>query len=124
MVGMRWGIAALLVLAATGCGGKPDGCIPLDRDVALAVVAGANSDLQVRPSTGQAIRAASGVYYAAFHVVAAGTDEVGVWALDAIDPPGAIRSVNGYAQTFTDWPELPGANGSDTARDAQACLDD
>jgi hypothetical protein len=108
---------------ATGCGGKPDGCIPLDPAVAQAVVNGATGNLQVRPHTGQAIKADSGVYYAAFRIDAAGSDEVGVWALSAIDPPGEIRSVDGFAEQFTSWPALDGANGSDAANDAKACLD-
>lgn len=124
---MKWGsVGAALLLAATvgGCGGKPDGCVPVSREAAQAVADGATGDLKVRPSTGQAIRADSGVYYAAFHIVAAGSDEVGVWALSELNPPGQIRSVDGYAQQFTRWPTLDGANGSQTARDAKACLDD
>jgi hypothetical protein len=123
---MRWGVAGAALLAAlsvAACGGKPDGCQPVSADVAQAVVNGAGGDFKMRPGTGQAIRADSGVYYVAFRVVADGKDEVGVWALDAIDPPGAIRSVDGYAQQFTTWPVLDGANGSQTARDAVACLD-
>lgn len=123
---MRWGIGAVLLLVATStaCGGKPAGCIPLDPAVARAIVNGATGDLEVRQYTGQAIRAESGVYYVAFRTVAAGEDEVGVWALDAIDPPGSIRSVDGFAQQFTRWPVLDGANGSDAADAAKDCLDD
>ena len=123
---MKWGIlgAALLVAATTtGCGGKPEGCIPLDPAVARAVVDGGNGNLRVLENTGQAIKSDAGVYYAAYRINAAGSEEVGVWALDSIAPPGAIRSVNGYAQQFTDWPTLNGGNGSQTARDAEACLD-
>ena len=52
---------------------------------------------------------------------AAGSDEVGVWALDGL-PPTGIRSVDGYAQEFTTWPVLEGANASPDARAAEACL--
>ena len=123
---MRWGScgAVLLVAAmATGCGGKPDGCVTIGEDVAQAVVNGSTGDLQLEPASGRAIRADSGVIYAAYRITAAGSDEVGVWALDGFDPPGAIWSVDGYAQQFTKWPVLDGANGSRNADDAKACLD-
>ena len=123
---MRWGSfgAVLLVAAmATGCGGEPDGCIALDPAVAQAVVNGATGNMTVRSHTGRAIKADSGVYYAAFRIDAAGSDEVGVWALSAIDPPGEIRSVDGFAEQFTRWPAIDGANGSASADDAKACLD-
>lgn len=68
------------------------------------------------------MKADSGVYYAAFSITAAGSQQVGVWALTEISPPGSIRAVDGYAQQFTRWPALPGANGSEKADDAKACL--
>ena len=116
-------IAAALAaasLTACGSGSKPAGCVTVSGDVAQAVVDGATGDLTV--GKGAAVKAASGVYYAAFKIDAAGSQEVGVWALDEINPPGAIRAVDGFAQQFTRWPALPGANGSDTAEDAKACL--
>jgi hypothetical protein len=123
---MRWGIGGTVLLAAVAlaaCSGKPDGCVPLGDDVAQAIVNGATGDLRLRPATGQAIRSDAGVYFAAYRINAAGTDEVGVWALSSIDPPGAIRSVDGYAQQFTSWPVLENGNGSNLASDAEACLD-
>lgn len=122
----RTGAIAAALLTASGlsaCGGKPEGCTPLGRDVAQAIVNGAKGDLQLSANTGQAIKADSGVYYAAYRITAAGSDETAVWALDSIQPPGSIRSVDGYAQQFTKWPVLDGANGSGTASDAEACLD-
>jgi hypothetical protein len=116
-------VAALGVAASlTACGGasKPAGCTPVSGDVAQAIVDGATGDLRV--GKGAAVKADSGVYYAAFRIDAAGTQQVGVWALSEINPPGAIRAVDGYAQQFTRWPTLPGANGSDKAEDAKACL--
>ena len=129
------GIAALAcTVALAGCGqdeaGKADlvaeamgqdaPCVPLGDDVAAAVQDGAEGDLTVRD--GMAVQADSGVYYAAFRITAAGSDEVGVWALDGL-PPTGIRSVDGYAQEFTTWPVLEGANASPDARAAEACLD-
>lgn len=125
--------AVLAVLALTACsGGGPEsdivaeamgqdsGCVTLDADVAQAVEDGAVGDLTVHD--GMAVRADSGVYYAAFRITAAGADEMGVWALDGL-PPTGIRSVDGYAQEFSAWPVLQGANGSPDARAAVACLD-
>ena len=116
-------IAALGVAASlTACGGgsKPADCITVGSDVAQAVVDGATGDLSV--GKGAAVKADSGVYYAAIRIDAAGTQQVGVWALSEMNPPGSIRAVDGYAQQFTRWPALPGANGSDKAEDAKACL--
>ncbi|NUO36201.1 MAG: hypothetical protein HOQ27_14225 [Dermatophilaceae bacterium] len=117
------GAYAVLLAAATlaACGGsKPAGCVTVSGDVAQAIVDGATGDLSV--GKGAAIRADSGVYYAAFNITAAGERKVGVWALDEISPPGSIRAVDGFAQQFTRWPVLPGANGSEKANDAKACL--
>jgi hypothetical protein len=115
---------ALAATALGACGGKPEGCLSVDPSVAQAIVDGAKgADLTVRSNTGQAIKALSGVYYVAFKVRAAGSDETAVWAVDDLRAPGGIRSVDGYAQQFTNWPVLDGANGSDKARDAEACLD-
>lgn len=97
--------------------------MPLARGVAQAIVEGALGDLTLRGVTGRAVKVESGVYYVAYRIDAAGAENVAVWALDAIDPPGAIRSVDGHAQQFTRWPVLDGANGSVGARDAVACLD-
>lgn len=121
----RTGAVLAVLLAATalgGCGGKAAGCTTVGADVAQAIVNGAKGDLQVG-RTGAAIQAPSGVYYAAFKITAAGSDVVGVWALSDISPPGSIRAVDGFAQQFTTWPVLDGANGSDSANDAKACLD-
>jgi hypothetical protein len=107
----------------TGCGGKPEGCVTLAPDVAQAIVNGAKGDLRISANTGRAIKADSGVYYAAYRITAAGSDETGVWALSEISPPGSIRAVDGFAQQFTTWPVPPGANGSATASAATACLD-
>lgn len=123
----RWTVASL-VLALASCAGcstsKPDGCVTLGGDVAQAIVDGfTNSALAIRPSSGRGVQADSGVYYAAYRISVAGQDETGVWALDRIDPPGSIRSVDGFAKQFTRWPELAGANGSQSMQDALACLD-
>lgn len=115
---MRWGALGAALCAAvalTACGGKPDGCLPVDPAIAQAVADSARD--------GQAIQADSGVYYVALRIDAAGQDEVGVWALDSLSPSASVRSVDGYAQQFTSWPVLDGANGSDTARDVVKCLD-
>lgn len=96
--------------------------MPLASQVAQAIVNGATGDLTLSGGTGRAVKVESGVYYVAYRIEAAGAQDVGVWALDAIDPPGAIRSVDGHAQRFTNWPVLDGANGSVGARDAVACL--
>lgn len=118
----RW-IAAVAagVLLLTGCGSEDENadCITLDGDVSQAVQDGADGQLTV--GKGQAVRVESGVYYAAFHITAAGSTEVGVWALDDL-PPTGIRSVDGYAQQFSVWPVLDGANASDGARAAEDCL--
>lgn len=116
-------VVTVLLAAATlgACGGKPAGCTTVGGDVAQAIVNGSKGDLRVK-SAGAAIKAPSGVYYAAFNITAAGRDEVGVWALSDINPPGSIRAVDGMAQQFTTWPVLDGANGSDSANDAKACL--
>ena len=116
------GIALVAIAGLSGCGGKPDGCRPLGGEVAQAIEGGATGDLTLHEASGQAIEAASGVYYVAYKVTAAGADGTAVWALNEVNPPGAIRSVDGFAQQFTRWPTLPGANGSDTASEALACL--
>lgn len=112
-------IAAASVTACSG--GRPADCVTVSPDVAQAIADGATGDLAVSPN-GAAVQADSGVYYAAFRITAAGSSQVAVWALTDINPPGAIRSVDGYAQQFTRWPALPGANGSERATDALACL--
>ena len=115
-------VVALVAVAGLGaCGGTPDGCLTVSDDVAQAISDGATGALTFQ-GTGSAIEAASGVYYVAYKVRAAGADDTAVWALTDINPPGSIRAVDGFAQQFTKWPTLPGANGSDSARDAAACL--
>ena len=121
MRGIKGAAVVAALFALTGCGGGPSAdCISLDRDAAQAVQDGADGDLAV--GQGKAVRADSGVYYAAFTINAAGSDEVGVWAFDNL-PPTSIRAVDGYAQQFTVWPTLEGANASPDARAAEACLD-
>ena len=107
-------------LVAEAMGKPAGGCVTLDAAAAQAVQEGAQGDLTVRD--GMAVQADSGVYYAAFRITAAGADEVGVWAFDDL-PPAGIRSVDGYAQQFTSWPTLEGANASPDADAAVACLD-
>ena len=121
-----WTVPALAVALATcaGCSNKPDGCTPVDADVAQAIADGStNSTLSIRPSSGRAIQADSGVYYVAYRISAAGEEGTAVWALDEIDPPGSIRSVDGFAHAFTRWPGLDGANGSQSMQDALGCLE-
>lgn len=122
----RWtiGVVAAALATCAGCSSKPDGCVTLGSDVAQAIVDGStNSDLALRANSGRGIQADSGVYYAAYKINVGGQDETGVWALDKIDPPGTIRSVDGFAKQFTRWPELAGGNGSQSMNDALACLD-
>ena len=116
--------AALLALTTlTACGGKPEGCIDVGRDVAQAIVDGAAGDLSLYVNSGKAIRAASGVYYVAYKVDASG-DAQAVWAMSEVNPPqGPIMSADAFAANFTNWPQMEGANGSQSMRDATACLD-
>lgn len=116
--------AALLALATlAACGGKPEGCVDVGRDVAQAIVDGATGDLSLYVNSGKAIRAASGVYYVAYKV-AAGGDAQAVWVMSEVNPPqGPIMSADGFAANFTNWPQMEGANGSQSMRDATACLD-
>ena len=116
--------AALATCAGCSLSSKPDGCMTLSDDVARAIVDGStNSNLALRANSGRGIQADSGVYYAAYKINVDGEDEAAVWALDGINPPGSIRSVDGFAKQFTRWPELAGANGSQSMNDALACLD-
>ncbi len=116
---------SVVLLPLAACSGKPEDCITLDPGVAQAIVDGANgSDLELYRNSGRAIASGTGVYYVAYRISAGGEDAVGVWATTKVTTPvGPIRSVDGFAQQFTDWPVLEGTNGSDGANDAEACLD-
>lgn len=95
-------------------------------DVTHAVREGIDGDFGIY-DTAQAIQADSGVWYVAFEVRAADDkDEQAVWAVNALteeDGVGPIMAVDGYAQSFTTWPALEGANGKPIVSDVKRCLD-
>lgn len=98
-----------------------DRCVDVSKGFGRAILDGAN-DAKLTLVDGAAVEHESGNYFVALRFLLDGEGDplIGVWQTLNLET-GPIRSVDGFAQEFTVWPDS-GNNGSPIVDEARSCL--
>lgn len=130
---IRPALAALAALTLTGCSAlmlpnepttPPMPCLVVSDDLAANIVGRGYTVTEAQAVKSPDYRY---LYFIAikFAGPGMGEGEVGVWASNAISGAGTVFSVDGFARTFTDWPDAGGIDVSATdpgVDAARACI--